>query len=45
MDNTGSNHWRESLAVRVRRMVAAVDRGWKATALGVAIVVVALLVP
>lgn len=45
MEITGSSHWRESLAASVGRTVAAVDRGWKATALGLAIVVVALLVP
>ncbi|MBV0926185.1 hypothetical protein KTS45_18420 [Halomicroarcula limicola] len=44
MDVIGSSSSARSLVARCRRRVAAADRGWKATALGVAIVAATTLV-
>jgi hypothetical protein len=45
MDVKRSSTRTESLVTRCRRRVAAADRGWKATALGITIVLATTLVP
>ncbi|WP_276274024.1 hypothetical protein [Haloarcula litorea] len=45
MQPNGSSREAGSLAARCRRRVATADRGWKATALGVAIVAAVALAP
>jgi hypothetical protein len=45
MNRENTDHGLSGLVARCRRSVAAADRGWKATALGVAIVAVVTLLP